>query len=140
MRSTVRTHPANWWERLHHPSPERATVTDLPTWTTALHVAYYCPMSGDGRLVLPLPEDDSADTWGATALAAADGIDMLRMLALHGVQPAEDDEHGGPWCHVGYRADGREVVALYGVDPITSTPSVAQLAEAGAALRLAAGL
>jgi hypothetical protein len=104
---------------------------------TACHLAYYCPITGQGRLVLPAPLDGPG-AW--ESLYASDGVDMLHRLALRGVVPAEDDETCDPWSTVGYRADGREVVALYVLDPITTTPTERELSEADRELDALAGV
>jgi hypothetical protein len=43
-----------------------------------------------------------------------------------------DDAGGDPWEHLGHRADGRAVVALYGVNPLLDT--VTEDVDAAAAL------
>jgi hypothetical protein len=104
---------------------------------TACHTAYYCPVTGQGRLVLPAPLDGPG-AW--ESLYASDGVHMLRRLALWGVVPAEDDETCDPWSTVGHRADGREVVALYVLDPIITKPTEGELAEADRELDALAGV
>lgn len=112
---------------------------DVIELETACHSARYCALTGGGRLVLPLLDDDLGPM-GAGGLHTADGLHMLALLRALGVEPAEDDEFGGPWAHVGYLPDGREVVALWGLDPVVSDPSPEQLAEVDAALDLLVGL
>jgi hypothetical protein len=104
---------------------------------TACHIAFYCPLTGAGRLVLPMPLDGPG-TW--ESLHTSDGLDVLRRLAERGVEPSSDDETGDPWCTVGYRPDGREVVALYVLDPIITTPTVEELSDADRELDALAGL
>lgn len=107
----------------------------------ACHTAYLDPMSGQGLLLLPAPEDDVSSLEGFGAdLHHADYDAVTRDLDVRGWEMQEDDETGMPWTHVGYAADGRQAVALYGLDPITSTPNLEQLAASMGELLEAAGV
>ena len=98
----------------------------MMTIETACHRADLDPLTGCGYLTRPLPEDD------LMGLHGADWNAMIRLLAGHGWEPTED-EHGDV-CPVGYSEDGREVIGLYGRDPIISSATVAQLSAAFADL------
>jgi hypothetical protein len=113
------------------------------TIKTALHEAFCDPMTGEARLVMPRPWDDLDSPAGGESLHTSDGLLILaRMQAEWGVVSAYDanDEAGDPWEHVGYRADGREVVALYGVNPLLDTLTDEEIEAAGAVLDALAGL
>jgi hypothetical protein len=104
----------------------------MQTIATACHVAAVHPMTGLGLLVLPLLEHDVFPPSGPS-LHAADGMAALARLRQVGFEPVPGDD-GDPWTHVGYMADGRELVSLYGLNPIVSKPTVVELAEAHAEL------
>ena len=103
--------------------------------TTALrfacHVAHLDPVTGSGLLVLPRPEDDQAV--GLPSLHGASWDYVLRELDQLGWELAEDEDGG--LCHEGLTPDGREIVGLYGREPITSDPSLEECADAFARLR-----
>jgi hypothetical protein len=112
------------------------------TIESALHAAFYDPMTGEARLVMPLPWNDLGPP-GAGSLHASDGLLMLgRMQAEWGVVSAydADDEGGDPWEHVGTRADGREVVAMYGLSPLLDAATDEEIDAAGEVLDAMAGL
>jgi hypothetical protein len=100
-------------------------VLDLNT-----HTAYLDPMSGEGFLVLPLPGED-LELDGVSLHGAAE-LHALHELEAHGYELSEDED-GNPWLPVGFTSDGRQVVGLYGVDPVVDLPSWEQQAEAHAA-------
>jgi hypothetical protein len=109
------------------------------TMETALHKAFFDPMTGEARLVMPLPVDDR-DIEG---LHASDGLHILgRMQREWGVVSAydSDDEGGDPWEHVGNCADGREIVAMYGVNPLLDTVTDEEIDAAAELLDAMAGL
>jgi hypothetical protein len=107
-------------------------VLDLNT-----HTAYLDVLTGEGFLVLPLPADD-LDLDGVSLHGAAE-LDALRRLAALGYELSED-EQGEPWLRVGFTADGREVVGLYGVDPVSTMPTMEQQAKSLAAFSALVGL
>lgn len=117
----------------------------------ACHVAVLDPMTGSGLLVLPRPGDDvalptteaPARTSGAYApvsewLHDADFAAVLADLDRRGWEPLEDD--GGGMLHEGWTEDGREVVGLYGSDPIQSHVFIEEVAQAHVELHAAVGL
>lgn len=85
----------------------------------ALHLAHLDPGTGVGVLVLPKSSDN---VWlGPDSVNGSDWNVALRELAAIGWEILADDDdlpmsEGHTW-------DGREVVALYGRDPIVSQPS-----------------
>jgi hypothetical protein len=102
--------------------------------TTNLHATYLHPMTGEGLIVQPLPSSDlQLDALGAS-LHAADELSPLARLDALGWELADD------WCYVGHTADGRKAFALYGRQPITSTPTLAEQATAMRALMQAASV
>ncbi len=60
---------------------------------------------------------------GIGGLHAADWAGHLAHLGRLGFEPSEG-EYGEPWSHVDYLPDGRELVLLYGRQPLVSLPSV----------------
>jgi hypothetical protein len=101
------------------------------TFTYASHAAYLDPLHGTGLLVRPLPREDVADPLGGQSLHHADWDAVVRHLDGLGWEPSED-EHGD-LCHAGYTSDGREVIGLYGREPII-VPTLDEEARAIAAL------
>jgi hypothetical protein len=102
----------------------------------AAHVAYLDPMTGEGLLVRPRPEDDLS--LGGVGLHESDWGRVIAELDRLGWEPTEDDD-GLPMFD-GMTTDGREVVGLYGREPITSMPSRMELADADVELGSMAGL
>ncbi|GAB3986126.1 hypothetical protein V1634_29155 [Plantactinospora veratri] len=100
----------------------------IATITYADHVAHLDPVTGEGLLILPRVADDIDPLAGPTTLHAAGWDHAMRDLDRRGWEPSEDDS--GDLVHVGTTADGRPVIGLYGREPVTSTPSVEQAAEA----------
>jgi hypothetical protein len=94
----------------------------------ACHVAVLNTLTGDGALVLPLAGDDVPCPQGGPSLHDAAEVAMLAALDRLGWDVSED-EHGEPWCVDYVLADGREVVGLYGLEPIVSLPSQRQAAQ-----------
>ncbi|MFI2647590.1 hypothetical protein [Micromonospora fulviviridis] len=92
------------------------------------HTAYLDPMTGEGLLVLPRFADDLDPLAGMVSLHAADWDHAIGDLGRRGWEPSEDD--GGDLVHVGTTNDGRPVIGLYGREPMISTPSIKQAAEA----------
>jgi len=106
----------------------------LTTVARAFHVALLDPLTGDGALVLPRPVDDLPCPFGGPSAHAADELAILAELDCLGWEPTEGED-GERFCVDYCLPDGREVVGLYGREPIISTPSLRQQAEAGAELR-----
>jgi hypothetical protein len=103
-----------------------------PTITRARHVAVLDALTGFGLLAVSGPESDVIDPLPHSALTLGQG-DWDRMMAdlgAAGWEPTEDE--GGMPMFDGRLADGREVVALFGLDPITTMPTIAELVEARA--------
>jgi hypothetical protein len=78
-----------------------------------------------------------ASPLGVESLHAADWHATVRLLDSHGWEPL--DGNGTPMLD-GYTLDGREVIALYGRDPITSEPDFDAIRESIAALHELAGI
>jgi hypothetical protein len=96
--------------------------------------------TGEGLFVLPRQCHDLTLELGQASLHAADELAVLAQLDALGWELSQD-EHGEPaWVHVGWTEDGREAFALYGREPITTTPTLAEQATAMDELRQAAGL
>jgi hypothetical protein len=105
----------------------------LRTITTACHVAHLDAMTGEGLLVVPRADCDTALSPGGASLHAADELALLRDLdALDFELSLDEDDQ--PWVHVGRTEDGRQVYVLYGRDPIVCTPSLEEQIDAVAAL------
>lgn len=109
----------------------------MQTIKFAAHVAYLDPMTGTGLLVRPKPADDlSLD--GVVSLHAADSDAAIAHLRALGWEPTEGED--GLPLFDGITTDGREVCGLYGREPITSMPLLAECAEAGEELARLAGV
>jgi hypothetical protein len=108
----------------------------IETVAYASHTAHIDPMTGEGLLILPRVADDIDPLAGPVTLHAADWDHAIGDLDRRGWQPSEDD--GGDLVHVGTTVNGRPVIGLYGREPIASTPSVEQTAEAWRELLAAA--
>jgi len=109
----------------------------MNTITFASHVAYIDPWTGEGLLVRPIPSDDLS-LGGMVSLHAADWDAAIAHLRGLGWEPTADDD-GSPML-VGVTADGRDVIALYGREPVSSLPSIRECAEASQELMRLAGL
>ena len=93
-------------------------TVEYPTLT-----AHLCPMTGEGLLVLPHPCDDvPSPVVGGASLQAADWHHALADLELRGWEPSEAEDGG--LIDVGTTADNRQVVGLYGREPVVSMPSI----------------
>jgi hypothetical protein len=101
---------------------------------SACHVSAVDPLMGVGLLALPHPDDDVLDPVGTGSLHAADWAVHLSHLDGLGFEPSEDED-GEPWSHVGYLPDGRELVLLYGRQPIVTTPTVEEESQSLTELR-----
>ncbi|PYC75194.1 hypothetical protein C7C45_04815 [Micromonospora arborensis] len=100
----------------------------IETITYADHVAHLDPMTGEGLLILPRVADDIDPLAGPVTLQAAGWDHAIRDLNQRGWEPSEDDDGGT--MDVGTTADGRQVIGLYGREPVISEPSAEQAAEA----------
>jgi hypothetical protein len=99
----------------------------------AFHLAYLDVTMGVGMLVLPRSEEN---VWlGADSVHGADWDTAIKQLDRLGWEPLTD-EWDLPMLE-GMTADGREVVALHGRDPIVSQPALTDLIARTAALRAA---
>lgn len=110
-------------------------MTTLTTRTVgAFHLAHLDPFTGAGVLILPLPEHD---VWlGPESLNGTDWDAASRELDAIGWEVLADDDDL-PMTEDYTAPDGREVVALYGRDPILSNPELTEIAASGMALRAA---
>lgn len=109
------------------------------TVTFAAHVAYLDPTTGTGLLVRPDAANDLS-LGGMVSLHAADWDAAVAHLRRLGWEPLESEEADGTSMFAGVTADGRDTIALYGCEPITSMPSITELAEADAELAGMAGV
>jgi hypothetical protein len=108
----------------------------MNTITFAAHVAYLDPMTGEGILVRPKPADDLS--LSMPSLHAADWDAAMAHLRGQGWEPTADDD-GSPML-AGLTADGRDVIGLYGLEPITTMPTLAEAAGATEELAKLAGM
>jgi hypothetical protein len=104
----------------------------------ACHTAHLDDANGCGLLVRPLPPHDVPDPLRVGSLHEADWTAAMRFLHSIGWEPSEGDDGG--LVHEGYTVDGREVVGLFGWDPVTSLPTIPQQASSFEELRSVAGL
>ena len=102
----------------------------------AAHVAYIDPMTGEGLLVRPKPADDLS--LSIVSLHAADWEAAIAHLRGLGWEPTADID-GSPML-AGVTADGRDVIGLYGREPITTMPTLTEAAEATEELAKLAGM
>jgi hypothetical protein len=123
----------------------------------ATHTAYLSLLTGDGLFVVPRSEDDvPALDWhqvatirpaggglesfhtvlGTASLHEADWSHAMADLHRRGWEPAEDDDGGV--LVAGTTHDGREVIGLYGRDPVLTEPTLEEIVEEHARLRAAA--
>jgi hypothetical protein len=107
----------------------------ITTARYACHTAYLEPFTGQGELVLPLPADDMHMT--GPSLHASDWDAVIDDLTANGWQPSEN-EWGG-WIFDDVTVDGRDIIGLYGLDPIISDPSLEEIGRASAELLALAG-
>jgi hypothetical protein len=108
----------------------------MNTITFAAHVAYLDPMTGEGLLVMARPEDDLS--LGGVGLHEADWNHVIAGLDRLGWEPTEGEDGGV--CYDGDTEDGREIIGLYGREPITTLPTLAEAAGATAELARLAGM
>ena len=104
----------------------------------AVHVAYLDPMTGEGLLVRPKPADDLSV--GMVSLHAADWDAAIHHLRGLGWEPVEDEDGDGMPMFAGMTQDGRDVIALYGHEPITSEPTPEECRDADEELVRVAGI
>ncbi|GMA32581.1 hypothetical protein [Litorihabitans aurantiacus] len=107
------------------------------TLRTALHTACLDPMTGVGVLVLPDPGSDVGDPLApGDSLHAVDWLAMMRQLDAAGWEPLLGD-----WdalVPVDLNGAGRSAIALYGRSPITSSPTLREVAAADCEVAAAA--
>jgi hypothetical protein len=96
--------------------------------TFASHVAHLDPLTGEGLLVLPLAADDLSDPLDGPSLHEVEWGAVVRHLDSLGWEPTEGEDGG--LCHAGFTRDGREVIGLYGHEPVTGLPSIPEQAAA----------
>ena len=102
----------------------------------AAHVAYLDPMTGEGLLVRPHHADDLG--LGMVSLHAADWDAAIAHLRGLGWEPTADDDDTPMLA--GVTADGRDVIGLYGREPITSMPTLSETSGAMHELARLAGM
>jgi hypothetical protein len=85
----------------------------------ASHVALLDPLTGEGLLVLPLAADDLGDPLGGRSLHEVEWSGVVRHLDSLGWEPSQAEDGG--LCFVGCTREGREVVGLFGREPVTGT-------------------
>lgn len=105
--------------------------------STAAHVAFVEHMTGEGALILPMPERDVRLDHLSPSLHEADLEAILVLLDSTGFEPSTDDN--GEWITSHTTADGLEVVGLYGRDPTISVPTIEEQADAWQELRALIG-
>jgi hypothetical protein len=108
----------------------------MQTLTFAAHAAYLDPMTGEGLLVRPKPADDLS--LSMVSLHAADWDAAIAHLRGLGWEPTADDD-STPML-AGVTADGRDVIGLYGREPISTMPTLAECAGACEELASLAGV
>jgi hypothetical protein len=107
-------------------------MTPTTVHVGAFHVAYLDPSFGVGMLATPRPDEN---VWlNAESVHEADWNQAVRSLYRLGWEPLEDDETG-ELITEGTTEDGRLVISVYGLEPIVTMPSLAEVAEATNALR-----
>lgn len=112
----------------------------MHTISTAVHVAHLDPMTGVGPLLRPALTGDVPSPVMGPGLHESDWNAAIRRLDGLGWEPMEDGEMDDvPLC-VGVTANGCEVVALYGREPILDDPCLEQIMAAEAELRRLVGL
>ncbi len=122
------------------------------TLSTACHTAFLDDMSGAGLLVLPRhAEDMESPATGRVQLSdgtlvlsdtaslhASDWRVVIAALEGLGFEPCENDDLGV--CHEGSTSDGRSVIGLIGHRAVIGEPTITELVEAYAVLRVEAGV
>jgi hypothetical protein len=99
----------------------------MTTLTTVHHAAALDPMTGYGVLALPDAEADVLDPFG-DGVAGTVLFDYRRMVADIEAQGwVLDTEDDGTLVSAGRLPDGRHLVGLYGLDPVTSLPALEEI-------------
>ncbi|MFC9028443.1 hypothetical protein [Streptomyces arboris] len=114
-------------------APEIGQTIDLHPFTAIVDV-----IAGTGVLISPPASDDVTVSAGGASLHDALLADVMRRLALLGVEPLEGEDDG--LSLEGVTEDGRKVFSLYLSDSITTEPHFEEVACSIEALRRAAGL
>ncbi|MFC8228809.1 hypothetical protein [Streptomyces sp. NPDC057287] len=112
---------------------EVGQVIDLHPFTAIVDV-----IAGTGVLIAPPASDDLSVSAGGASLHDALLTDVMRRLALLGVESLEGEDDG--LSLEGVTDDGRKVFSLYVSDCITTEPDFEEVACSIEALRRAAGL
>jgi hypothetical protein len=96
------------------------------------HVAALDVLTGFGLLALPAPQRDVADPLPVSALSlhGAEWDGLMVELARLGWEPDEGDD--GMPMNDGCLSDGRALIALYGREPVTTSPTMGERADARA--------
>lgn len=133
-RSFVRSEEDAAEDKVTAPVPtEVGQVIDLHPFTAIVDV-----IAGTGVLIAPPTSDDLSVSAGGASLHDALLADVMRRLALLGVEPLEGEDDG--LSLEGVTDDGRKVFSLYVSDCITTEPDFEEVACSIEALRRAAGL
>jgi hypothetical protein len=103
------------------------------TVTFASYVAHLDPMTGEGLLARPRPEDDVPDPLGGPSLHEVEWAEVVAYLARLGWDLTDGDEPDGT-CRAGFTRDGREALGLYAHEPVTGLPSIPEQVAAVEAL------
>jgi hypothetical protein len=114
-------------------APEVGQVIDLHPFTAIVDV-----IAGTGVLISPPVSEDLSVSAGGASLHDALLADVMRRLALLGVEALEGEDDG--LSLEGVTEDGRKVFSLYLSDAITTEPDFEEVACSIEALRHAAGL
>jgi hypothetical protein len=105
----------------------------------ACHFAYLDPMTGSGLLVLPDPAHDVPPVGAGSSLHAAAWNHAMTQLDGMGWELSEDED-SDCWSYVGRTVEGRDVIGLYGREPVTTRPTLDEDVEAWGQLAALAGL
>ncbi|MFC9181401.1 hypothetical protein ACFTZJ_11995 [Streptomyces globisporus] len=133
-RSFVRSEADATEDKVTAPVPtEVGQVIDLHPFTAIVDV-----IAGTGVLISPPASDDVTVSAGGASLHDALLADVMRRLALLGVEALEGENDG--LSLEGVTDDGRKVFSLYVSDCITTEPDFEEVACSIEALRRAAGL
>ncbi len=106
------------------------------TMQFASNMAVLDPMTGQGLLVRPHPADDL--TMGLPSLHESDWHRVIAELDRLGWEPTEDCD-GLPMFD-GMTTDGRDVIGLYGREPVTTMPTLSETSGAMHELAHMAGM
>ncbi|MCX4655543.1 hypothetical protein OG249_27060 [Streptomyces microflavus] len=133
-RSFVRSEADATEDKVTAPVPtEVGQVIDLHPFTAIVDV-----IAGTGVLIAPPASNDLSVSAGGASLHDALLADVMRRLALLGVEALEGEDDG--LSLEGVTDDGRKVFSLYLSDSITTEPDFEEVACSIEALRRAAGL